>query len=63
MADAASIIKRLVEKLPNVRRDYSGVGWCAGCGAVIYVSGDPSPRDPCKPDCVLAEAKRFLANQ
>ena len=54
--ELVNLIKRLVETLPNKRTDYSGVGWCAVCGAVLYVSGQGGPRDPCKPDCVLQEA-------
>ena len=51
------LIKRLIAKLPNEKYDYSGVKWCAGCGAIKWVSGDDSPPDPCKPDCVLQEAR------
>ena len=60
--ELVNLIKRLVETLPNKRTDYSGVGWCAGCGAVLYVSGDSSPRDPCKSDCVLNEALKVVKN-
>ena len=56
------LVKRLVAKLPKERKDYSGVGWCAGCGAILWVSGSPGePRDSCKPDCVLQEALNEIA--
>ncbi len=55
------LIKTLVDKLPNERRDYSGVEWCASCGAVLWVIGDPSPPNPCRPNCILQEAKEFLS--
>ena len=56
------LLKRLLARLPDQRTDYSGVGWCAGCGVVLWVSGDTSGkgRDPCKPDCVLQEARAAL---
>ena len=61
LSEAIDIINRLLERLPNERHDYSGVGWCAGCGAVLYCagSGDYS-RDPCRPGCILQEAKKWL---
>ena len=55
-----NLLKRVIKKLPNERVSYSGVGWCAGCGTTLWVSGDPTPRDPCKPDCVLQEALREI---
>ena len=55
-----NMLQRLLSKLPHSKHDYSGVGWCAGCGAVLYVSGDGKGRDPCKPDCILQEAEQVL---
>lgn len=57
------LIKRIISTLPNQKNDYSGVGWCAGCGAVLYVSGDQTPSDPCLENCVLQEAKQLLTKQ
>jgi len=54
------VLQNLFTKLPHEKHDYSGVGWCAGCGAVLYCSGDGKGRDPCKPDCVLVAAKKVL---
>ena len=58
IAESKDLLRRLLSKLSHERRDYSGVGWCAGCGAVLYCSGDDQPRDPCKSNCVLQEALR-----
>ena len=54
------LVRRLLDKLPKERTDYSGVGWCAGCGATLYCRGTKGPRDPCKEDCVLQEAFRVV---
>ena len=46
------LIERLVNRLPNERRDYSGVYWCAGCGVALHNS--------CRIDCVLQEANKII---
>ena len=61
VAGLVDALKNVLAKLPNERTDYSGVGYCAGCGAVLWVSGDDSPRDPCRPGCVLVAARAALA--
>lgn len=53
-------LEGVLAKLPLERTDYNGVGWCAGCGAVLWVSGHVAPRDPCKADCVLVAARAAL---
>ena len=59
-----SVISRLIIRLPNQRTDYSGVGWCAGCGALQYCSGHSlDGPEPCTPDCVLQEARRIAGKQ
>lgn len=57
--EALTMVQALYDKLPKERHDYSGVGWCAGCGAVLYC-GDGKGRDECKPDCVLALTRALL---
>ena len=49
-------LEELLSKFPKEKTDYSGVGWCAGCGALHWCTGNPGPREPCKPDCVLQKA-------
>lgn len=60
-AELIDLLRRLIKALPNKKTDYSGVGWCAGCGAVLY-AGDGSGADPCKSDCVLQEALSVVNN-
>lgn len=62
VAELREVLKRALKKLPHERHDYSGVGNCAGCGALLYC-GDGKGREPCKPDCVLREAERIVAGE
>ena len=55
-----NIIEELINTLPNERTDYSGVGWCSGCNALLWCSGNPGPRDPCKPNCILQKARNLI---
>ena len=54
-------LEELLSKFPKEKTDYSGVGWCSGCGALHWCTGNPGPREPCKPDCVLQKARAAIA--
>jgi len=53
-------LRGLLSKFPNEKTDYSGVGWCAGCGALHWCSGNPGKPEPCKPHCVLQAAIKAM---
>jgi len=45
--------KNILRKIPKTKNDYSGVGYCFGCGVVKWASGQGNYSEECKPDCVL----------
>lgn len=57
--ELAEALRGLFNRLPHHIAD-NAVGYCAGCGAILWC-GDGKPRDPCKPDCILAAALSILS--
>jgi hypothetical protein len=56
-------LKGLLSRFPKEETDYSGVGRCAGCGALHWCAGNPGMPEPCKPNCVLQAAKKVMSGQ
>lgn len=52
--------KNILRKIPNTKNDYSGVGYCFGCGVVKWVSGGNGYKEECKPDCAMQAFRRAL---
>ena len=55
--------KNILSKIPKTKNDYSGVGYCFGCGVVKWASGQGNYSEECKPDCVLQAFRRALGEK
>lgn len=54
-------LKDLLSVTPVTKNDYSGVGYCFGCGVVKWYSGqDSNSPAPCKENCPLQNAIHIL---
>lgn len=52
--------KNIMRKIPKTKNDYSGVGYCFGCGVVKWASGQGEYSEECEPDCALQDFRRAL---